>query len=129
MGNGNGMVSYLEIMMALQPTDTALGGRVRFDLFEQICRTVWLHKEALLQAFHDLDTGHLMRLTSEELTRALQQLNTLGGGVASAETPLLASQIEILVSHVKFDTDQRVDYAKFLDSFFVDAHGRRPRLT
>merc|ERR1712217_353781 len=58
--DSSGSVSYMEILLTLQPADTALGGHVRFDLFEQICATVWCHKEALLKAFHTLDPEKTM---------------------------------------------------------------------
>jgi len=117
--SGEGRVSYLEILTALQPADTGLGGHVRFDLFEQICRTIWLHKEALLRAFHLLDPRGTMRADSKTLAQALIHLNNTLGGHRKAERPLLSGQIEALVAHIQWDEDGQVDYNMFLGAFQV----------
>mmetsp|Transcript_70639 Transcript_70639/g.210645 ORF Transcript_70639/g.210645 Transcript_70639/m.210645 type:complete len:255 (+) Transcript_70639:2-766(+) len=117
--SGEGQVSYLEVLTALQPEDTALGGQVRFDLFEQICQTIWLHREALMSAFFILDPQRTMRAGPNVITRALEELNRAIGGHVEEEAPLLPFQIEALVSHVQMDADGQVNYVDFLDAFLV----------
>mmetsp|Transcript_134662 Transcript_134662/g.430078 ORF Transcript_134662/g.430078 Transcript_134662/m.430078 type:complete len:977 (+) Transcript_134662:670-3600(+) len=117
--DSSGSVSYIEILLALQPTDTELGGHVRFDLFEQICSTVWCNKEALLRALHNLDPDKTMRVNADTLNKALHQLNTTIGGDCKSKRPLLGFQIEALVAHINLDEDGLVDYNAFLDAFQV----------
>lgn len=117
--DGSSSVSYMEILMSLQPQDTFLGGHVRFDLYEQICATVWCHHEALLKAFHTMDPEKKMRVNAEVLTRALQQLNTTLAAGHDKKHPLLDFQIEALVAHIQMDEDGCIDYHKFLNAFEV----------
>jgi len=116
--DSSGAVSYMEILLALQPKDTALGGRVRFDLFEQICATVWCNQEALLSAFHALDPDRTMMADAAMLTQALNGLNRTIGG-SQGHRPLLPVQIEALVSHIQMDENGHVNYNAFLDAFHV----------
>jgi len=117
--DGSGFVSYVEILLALQPTDTTLGGHLRFDLFEQICSTVWNNAQALLRALHNLDPEKRMKVDAETLTKALHQLNSTIGGDSRAKRPLLKFQIEALVNHVQFGEDGLLNYNDFVDAFQV----------
>jgi len=117
--DGSGAVSYLEILLALQPKDTALGGHVRFDLFEQICATVWCHHEALLRAFHTLDEEKTMLADAAMLTKALESLNNTLAGPSESMQPLLPFQIEALVANIQKDENGFVNYNLFLDAFRV----------
>lgn len=115
--DGSGSVSYVEILLSLQPEDTVSGGHVRFDLFEQICSCVWGNKEALLSVFHRIDTERRMKVDAAGITRALEEMNSIVGN--GHKRPLLPFQIEALVSHLNFDEECMVNYQEFLDAFEV----------
>ncbi|CAK9007399.1 unnamed protein product [Durusdinium trenchii] len=97
------------------------------DLMEQICTTIWRNKASLLGAFkfieEECETGRLSgRVSKENLRRTLKSLNAsleASQGVGVHGAPLTSDQIDIIVDHAVFDTNNSLDYEAFLESFQI----------
>ncbi|CAK9113325.1 unnamed protein product [Durusdinium trenchii] len=84
-------------------------------------------KASLLGAFkfieEECETGRLSgRVSKENLRRTLKSLNAsleASQGVGVHGAPLTSDQIDIIVDHAVFDTNNSLDYEAFLESFQI----------
>jgi len=113
---GDGSINYLEFLHSFQPPDISTSHSMQICLMEQICTTIFLNKGALLKTFGVTDAHYTQKIGREDFRRVLRSLNT---SLNSSAPPLTAEQINILVDHVNFSSDDMVNYQTFLDAFQV----------
>lgn len=131
--SGDGVINYLEFLHAFQPVDRTPGRGLRMDLMEKVYTTIWANKPSLLRTLQlleeSLETSASDRSDSlsfsgmvsrENLKRTLRSLNASLAGGQAGRAPLTRDQIDLLVDHGAFDSDDRLNYLSFLDAIQVE---------